>query len=132
MSDAQRSPITVKHVHDRWINRRTGDVTMYAAENIHTSTATVYFDGRVYRWMSNDQIPPADAIVHYAIDKLPHYDVALTDAVRDAETAAFVAEYRKRQAAAGPPSGEQLAEMRNAFGEGAVVVDVISGRRVQL
>lgn len=98
-----------------------------------THSTEVYFDGSVYRWASNGRIPPTTKDeLEYGFDKLPGYDVATQTDVRDRETAAFFAQYREAQRKAGPPSGEHLAEMRNAFGPGAVVVDVISGRRTQL
>jgi len=48
-------------------------------------------------------------------------------AAREANTAEFLAEYRRQQAAT--PSAEERFEARAAFGEGVEVVDVISGRR---
>jgi len=37
-------------------------------------TSEVYFDGTVYRWVSNDRVPPLDTCEDYGIDKLPNYD----------------------------------------------------------
>jgi hypothetical protein len=34
----------------------------------------VYFDGTVYRWVSNDRVPPLYTCEDYGIDKLPNYD----------------------------------------------------------
>ena len=48
---------------------------------------------------------------------------------RDEQTRRFIEEYKKNQA---EPTEEELAEMRAAFGAGAKVVDVISGREIQL
>ena len=52
-----------------------------------------------------------------------------TRAARDEEVSKFAAEYKKNQSA---PSQEEIFEMRAAFGEGAKVVDVISGQVIQL
>lgn len=56
-------------------------------------------------------------------------DSAATRAAREAEVEADLAFYRANRKA---PSGEELAEMRAAFGEGAKVVDVITGEEIQL
>jgi fructosamine-3-kinase len=37
-------------------------------------TSEVYFDGTVYRWVSNDRVPPVDTCHDYGIDKLPGFD----------------------------------------------------------
>jgi fructosamine-3-kinase len=37
-------------------------------------TSEVYFDGTVYRWVSNDRVPGLDTCEDYGIDKLPNYD----------------------------------------------------------
>jgi hypothetical protein len=37
-------------------------------------TSEVSFDGTVYRWVSNDRVPPLDTCEDYGIDKLPNYD----------------------------------------------------------
>lgn len=52
-----------------------------------------------------------------------------TARAREEADRAFFEEYRK---ADHTPSAEMLAEMRAAFGEGAVVVDVISGRKFRV
>ena len=54
---------------------------------------------------------------------------AATQAAREIEVEEALAEYR---ATWRPPSGEQLAEMRAVFGEGATVVDVLAGETIQL
>lgn len=52
-------------------------------------------------------------------------DVEATNKARDEEEEAFIAEYRKN---ARPMDAEMLWEMRAAFGPGATVVDVFTGR----
>jgi hypothetical protein len=52
-----------------------------------------------------------------------------SNAQRKKDTEVILAEYRKHDRA---PSQEELAEMRAAFGEGAEVVNVITGRRTKL
>lgn len=82
----------------------------------------------VVRWISNGRVPPADCCEQWARLGLP-FDLATSAAARDAETAAFMAAYRKNDRA---PSAEERAEMRAAFGEGTEVMDVITGRRTRL
>jgi hypothetical protein len=90
-----------------------------------------YMDGYVVRWSSNDSVPPADLLEDwYRADCIDMATLRMSVKARDAEVAAFCAEYRRRQPA--QPSAEELFEMRAAFGEGAEVVNVISGRRVRL
>ena len=52
-----------------------------------------------------------------------------TRTAREAEDRAFLAEYRAQRRA---PSAEELAEMRATFGEGATVVDVLTGEKIKL
>ena len=56
-------------------------------------------------------------------------DSAATRAAREAEVKADLESYRASRKA---PSGEELAEMRAAFGEGATVVDVLTGEKFKL
>jgi len=67
------------------------------------------------------------------LEKLAHITDAVsieaTTAAREAEVAAELAEYRKQ---AHEPSLEERAEMRAAFGPGAKVVDVLTGKAITL
>jgi len=54
---------------------------------------------------------------------------AATQAARAAEIEADLESYRVARKA---PSGQEMAEMRAVFGEGAKVVDVLSGEAIQL
>ena len=56
-------------------------------------------------------------------------DAEATNAAREAEVEAALAEYRANYKG---PSAEELAEMRTAFGSGATVVDVITGKKIEL
>lgn len=67
------------------------------------------------------------------LEKLTHVTDAVsieaTTAVREAEVAAELAEYRKQTH---EPSFEELAEMRAAFGTGTKVVNVLTGETISL
>lgn len=56
-------------------------------------------------------------------------DAAATQAARKAEVNA---DLEACQANRKPPSAEELAEMRAAFGKGTTVVDVLTGEEIQL
>lgn len=56
-------------------------------------------------------------------------DSAATRAAREAEVQADLESYRANRR---PPSAEELAEMRAAFGAGTKVVDAITGEEIQL
>lgn len=56
-------------------------------------------------------------------------NVEVTRAAREAENAAFLAEYRERRKS---PSAEELAEMRATFGAGVTVTDVLTGEKITL
>jgi hypothetical protein len=89
-----------------------------------------YLDGNVARWASNNAVPPADCLAAMAKQNLLTAEQhAASVAKRDEETAAFIAEYRRTARA---PSAEQRADMRAAFGAGATVVNVITGRKIRL
>lgn len=87
--------------------------------------ATVDAQG-VVRWKSNGRVPFEDALAAFlAIGcKL---DLARSNAARNADTAAFLKDYKAQ--AKRPVSAEERFEAQAAFGRGAKVVDVLSGRK---
>lgn len=96
----------------------------------HATDGSLVIEDGVGRWTTNRVVPADVADQLAAFGLAPGLDLAATKAARDAETAAFLQQYRDRQPA--QASAEEVAEMRAAFGPGAEVVDVISGRRTQL
>ena len=62
----------------------------------------------------------------YITDKV---NAEATQAARDAEVAGELAEYRRARR---PTSEEELNEMRNAFGKGTRVVNVLTGETFEL
>ena len=84
----------------------------------------------VVRWTSNNRVMPKDCreiLSHTAYRDL--FSEEASRAAEDAETAAFLENYRKNYTG---PSEEEKAEMRAAFGTGSTVVDVITGKRIRL
>lgn len=92
------------------------------------SEAIVEEDGAI-KWASNGRYLMKDTMRNIIANGFDKFSVEATDAKRDAQNEAFIREYKANQKA---PSQEELAEMRNAFGAGTKVVDVISGRVVSL
>ena len=91
------------------------------------SNAVVEEDGAIF-WKSNGSYIPDDYC-----EKLEYagfnFSRCATAIKRDAQQQAFLAEYQKKYK---EPSAEELFEMRCAFGEGSVVVDVITGAEIRL
>lgn len=81
--------------------------------------------GKVWCWAENNAIITVKTCAEYGIP----CDKAAQQAAYDKHLDEFVAAYRANWK---PPSGEQLAEMRAAFGPGADVVDVVSGHRFKV
>jgi hypothetical protein len=84
----------------------------------------------VLRWASNGRCPLDDMLAAWLVLEVITMDQAeATSTARRAEDARFLEEYRSADPV---PDGEQLAEMRAAFGPGATVVNALSGRVTRL
>ena len=83
----------------------------------------------VIRWRSNGQIPPEDCLQE--LEKWISFNRYLSSMIREEEDANFLARYKEQQKNR-VYSEEELNEMRSAFGKGATVVDVITGKEIQL
>lgn len=78
------------------------------------------------RWYSNDAVVP-----HWVFTERGMVCPADHRAVYDEDTAKSIEEYKKRMENY-VYSDEELFEMRAAFGEGAEVVNVITGKKIKL
>ena len=85
--------------------------------------ARAYTKDGVRRWRSNDRVVPPSIYTEAGLECS-----AAQKAAYDAETTAFLAEYRKAQKNR-VLSDEERFEMRAAFGPGQEVVNVITGQR---
>jgi hypothetical protein len=101
-----------------WERRDADRLRAQVADDSHSYTGE---DG-VRRWRSNDAIIPP----HVLRDACLVCPEAHT-AAYEAETAAFLAEYRRNRSNR-RLSAEERFEMRAAFGPGVEVVDVITGQ----
>ena len=97
-------------------------------EDYHTGELIIE-DG-VGKWLRSDNIIPDECAFYAEYMGLP-IDREATAKARDEELQMLIEEYREYQDEH-EPSDEELFEMRAAFGEGEVVVDVLTGRRIQL
>ncbi len=85
-------------------------------------------DEGVWRWKSNDHVPFEDMLECWNLDQETMEKCLLA---REKDTSEFLAEYRE-QMKNYKPSAEEMFEMRAAFGEGTKVVNVITGKEIQL
>jgi len=89
--------------------------------------ATVDADGAI-RWESNGRYLMDDFCEKLEYAGYP-FSREATARKRDAQNEESIAEYRRNQRGL---SGEVLAEARAAFGEGATVVNILTGERTKL
>ena len=82
----------------------------------------------VWRWQSNDRVPPEDVLEKWNLSDDIMQKCLET---KDQETHEFLAKYRE-QMKNHVPSDEEIFEMRAAFGPGATVVNVITGKKINL
>lgn len=94
----------------------------------HASTETNVDETGAISWKSNGSYLPDDYCEKLEFAGFP-FSREATRYAREAQVEVELAEYRMNRKA---PSAEELREMRRAFGEGATVVDVISGATIKL
>ena len=94
----------------------------------HGYKSTAYTDdGKVWRWQSNNAVCPLDSCQDHGIP----CDEQVQEEARDKEVSEFLKDYRERQKNH-VHSPEELFEMRAAFGPGTTVVNVFTGKKIQL
>jgi hypothetical protein len=106
------------------------DRVKMAEEASRCAASGTVTDG-VFRWNSNGNVPPQDILNLLQAEEAIDFDMEATQAAREADTTAFLAEYREAQKNH-TPSAEEMFEMRAAFGPGTTVVNVITGRKTRL
>ena len=79
-------------------------------------------------WNKSGNYLPADCAEILSYTDFP-FSLEETNRAREAQTAAFLEDYRKNYTG---PSAEERAEMKAAFGEGTTVVDIITGKKINL
>lgn len=91
----------------------------------------MYFDNEnIPRWKSNNRVPMNDMLDMWKfLNKDFDYDKAIE--VRQKEDEIWLAQYRNHQSKH-EYSPEEIYEMKSAFGNNAVVVDILTGREIFL
>ena len=126
---------------DRQVAERTGEPNKHFwQKNAEKEVAWVlnkYENGEllidetgIATWVSNGNAIPQECVEKAIYGGLP-INAELTREFRDRQTEKSLREYRERMKNH-VYSDEELFEMRAAFGAGALVVDAITGRRIQL
>ena len=82
----------------------------------------------IFRWKSNSRVPFDDMLGCWNLDD---ETLAACREARDKDNEVFIAEYRKSMENY-EYSDEEKFEMRAAFGEGAEVVNVLTGKKIRL
>lgn len=101
-----------------------------AIKVIEKFNTDAYIKDGVVRWKSNNAVPPNEILELWAyVGK--DFNLELSISVSEKETSEFLKGYRERMKNYSP-SPEEIAEMRTEFGSGTVVIDVITGREIQL
>lgn len=107
--------------------QQNAEKEVQAAVESATKDATVDENGAI-AWKSNGSYLMDDFCEKLEFAGFP-FSREATKAARDAQVAAELAEYRKNYRG---PSAAEMDEMRNTFGEGTTVVDVLAGVKICL
>ena len=107
--------------------QQSAEKEVQAAVKHATEEATVDENGAI-AWKSSGNYLPDDYCEKLEVAGFP-FSREATGAAREAQVEVELAEYRKNYRG---PSEEDMREMRRTFGEGATVVNVITGDRIQL
>ena len=94
----------------------------------HASTAAAVDKNGAISWKSNGRYLMDDFCEKLEFAGFP-FSREATRVARDAQVAEELAEYRRNYKG---PTEAELEEMRNAFGEGTTVVDVLAGVKIAL
>lgn len=80
------------------------------------------------KWISSGNYLPADVVEKLTFAGADFFSAEATAAKREAQTAAFLENYRRNHRT----TEEERMEMEAAFGKGTTVMDIITGEKIQL
>lgn len=80
------------------------------------------------KWISSGNYLPADVVEKLTFAGADFFSAEATAAKREAQTAAFLENYRSNHWT----TEEERMEMEAAFGKGTTVMDIITGDKIQL
>ena len=109
----------------RWQRERAEELK----KNLETQT-TIDEKG-IMRWTTNNRVPPLDCLEFAKFGLKIPVDIPASIAQGDKETQKDLQEYRIRMAER-EITPEERFEMEAAFGKGTTIVDIITGKEIQL
>ena len=118
----------------RFAREWNGELGAFWQKNAHEEAARllaqrdnieVEEDGAA-KWKSSGNYLPTDVVEKLTFAGAVFFSAEATAKKREAQTAELLANYRHEV------TEEERSEMRAAFGSGATVVDIISGKRISL
>ena len=80
------------------------------------------------KWISSGNYLPADVVEKLTFAGADFFSAEATAAKREAQTAAFLEDYRRNHRT----TAEERMEMEAAFGKGTTVVNIITGEKIRL
>lgn len=120
----------------RFAREWNGELGAFWQKNAHEEAARllaqrdnieVEEDGAV-KWKSSGNYLPADVVEKLTFAGADFFSAEATAKKREAQTAKFLANYRKNRKV----TAEERTEMEAAFGKGTTVVDIITGEKIRL
>ena len=120
----------------RFAREWNGELGAFWQKNAHEDAARllaqrdnieVEEDGAA-KWKSNGSYLPADVVEKLIFAGADFFSEEATAAKREAQTAAFLENYRRNHRT----TEEERMEMEAAFGKGTTVMDIITGDKIQL
>ena len=99
---------------------------MFQTENLKAFEENTHWKNGAYHWNSNGNPVPLHVFEENGFSVPQNQENVVDEHARR-----WIAEYRESMKNY-VPSAEEMFEMRAAFGEGETVVNVITGRKIQL
>ena len=94
-------------------------------------TQTTIDEKGIMRWTTNNRVPPLDCLEFAKFGLKMPVNIPASIAQGDREQQDAIEAYRRCEAER-PISTEERYEMEAAFGKGSVIVDIITGREIEL
>lgn len=118
-----------QHIEALKGNRKEPFISI-AKEHVADFDSKIYVEEGIVRWKNNHRVPPVELLALWQyVEKEFDFDKSVT--IQKEETKRFLGDYAvksKHRAL----SNEELYEMMAAHGKGTRVVDIASGRVIQL
>jgi len=120
--------MSIKHANTKW----TPDGWVFDPIGARKDFSKAYRDDHVIRWTSNDRVPFDDMLFDFlTLGLIDRQEFEMSNQCQKNEARVSIAKYREAMKNH-VPTGEELFEMRAAFGEGETVINVITGKKTKL